>query len=106
MNYSYVFKLRGISRMTGILYPSGPYQWQGFPIRKAPVHSLFSSIKSQHFMMYLSVHTIFFGEVNHRLHILRLCLIKERPIAHNKATAFANSIDEFLAVIFHLLGCA
>ena len=54
---------------------------------------------------YLFVHTIFFGEVNHRLDILRLCFIEKRTIAHDETTAFAGSIDEFLAVSFHFIGC-
>ena len=53
-----------------------------------------------------SIDAVLFGDVNHRLDILRLCLIKERPIAHHKATAFANRIDQFFAVISHLLGRA
>ena len=51
----------------------------------------------------LLVHAIFLGDVNHRLDIFRLCLIKEGPVAHDKTTALASSIDEFLAVSLHFI---
>jgi len=54
----------------------------------------------------LAIYAVLLGEVNHRLDIFRLCMVKERPIAQDKTTAFAGSIDEFLGVISYLIGCA
>ena len=52
----------------------------------------------------LCIHAIFLGKVGHGPDVFRLCLIKERTIAHDKTTAFTNSIDEFLAVVSHFIG--
>jgi hypothetical protein len=98
-----VFNLRGISRMTGIFYSLGPCQWKTkLPAR--PQCTVSCSGLKLRLIKYLFVHTVFLGEVNHRLDIFRLCLIKERPIAHDKTTAFASSVNEFLAVSFHFIG--
>jgi hypothetical protein len=53
----------------------------------------------------LFVAAVFPGEVNHSLDIFRLCLIEKRAIADDETTAFASSVDEFLAVDFHFIGC-
>jgi len=100
-----VFNLRGISRMTGIFYSLGPCQWKTKPSARPQCTVSCSGLKLR-LIIYLFVHAVFFGEVNHRLDIFRLCLIEERAIAHDKTTAFANGIDEFLAVSFHFIGCA
>ena len=70
-----------------------------------PLYTVSCSGLKLRLIKYLFVHAVFLGEVNHRLDIFRLCLIKERPIAHDKTTAFASSIDKFLGVSSHIPGC-
>ena len=95
---------QGISRMKGIFFSLEPCQWQNETIGKAPLYSFLFRIETP-LIQYLFVHAVFLGELNHRLDILRLCLIEKGSIAHDETAAFAGSIDEFLAVSFHFIGC-
>jgi hypothetical protein len=73
---------------------------------RAPMPSLSSRYYKLSPFRCLLVYAVLLGGIHHGLDIFRLCLIEERPVAHDKATTLTDSIYEFLDVISHVLGCA
>jgi hypothetical protein len=99
-----VFNHRGITQMMTGFYSLGPCQWKTKPSTRPRCTVSCSGLKLR-LTEYLFVHAVFFGDVNHRLDILRLRLIEKRTIAHDETTTFSSRIDEFFAVVFHFTGC-
>ena len=51
----------------------------------------------------LTIHTVFFGNINHCMKIFRLYFINDTSGGYDKTAIFSNHVNELFAVVFYVL---